>query len=362
MKLFDAHCDSIQPVMKGAHDFLTGLGCGQVSLPDLVSVESCGQVLACCVPHRRHSGREWERLLSMIATIEEIVAVSGGRLVLVRTAADLSAACGEGKVALFVALEGADPCSGDSRRVRVLRGLGVTSVMPAWCDNEFSGSAFGRNDPLTEEGEQLVERAQDEGIALDVSHLSDRAFWALCKLARRPFLASHSNCRALCPSPRNLDDSMIRAIADRGGVMGINLYSGFLDPVFYREHERPNRERIMCTDLDPEGHATERIQSELSSAPRPCLEWVVRHVRHAMRAGGEACVGLGGDLDGSPNLPRGIDRVGDYGRIIDALESGGLSSAQIEGVCFANFLRYYSDILPKSDVLAASPPCDVEEP
>lgn len=358
---FDAHCDTIDRVLKGAYDFATGSGCGQVSLRDLVSIRSCGQVMACCVPHRRYPGCEWKHLLSMIAAIEKIVAASGEMLVLVRTAGDLSAVRKERKIALLIALEGADPCRGDSSKLQMLRDLGITSIMLAWCDNEFSGSAFGRNDPLTEEGARLVECAQDAGIALDVSHLSDRGFWALCRLARRPFLASHSNCRALCPSPRNLDDSMIRALADRGGVMGINLYSGFLDPAFYRAYERPNRERIMYTDLDPEGRATERAQSELSSAPRPCLEWVVRHVRHAMRTGGEACVGLGGDLDGSPNLPRGIDRIGDYGRIIDALEVGGLSSAQIEGVCYANFLRCYSDILPSPDVPTVSLPCSVEE-
>jgi len=113
-------------------------------------------------------------------------------------------------------------------------------------------------------------------MMIAVSHLSDTAFDDVCEVTKRPFIASHSNCRALCPSLRNLTDGMIRALADRGGVMGINLYSGFLDPEFAREVSAYQRERAEANDT-PE--AREKIfKGKIASLPRPSIDWVARHV------------------------------------------------------------------------------------
>jgi membrane dipeptidase len=177
---------------------------------------------------------------------------------------------------------------------------------------------------------------------VDVSHLSDAAFSDVCRAATRPFIASHSNCRAVCPHPRNLTDGMIRELAERGGVMGINLGPSFLDPESHRRTE-PLWAKARDARTTPQERA--RLQRQALELPRPSLDWVARHVVHAIDVGGEDCVGIGGDLDGILIGPAEIDSVADYPKMIRPLREAGLSERQIEKVCCGNFVRAFSEIL-----------------
>ena len=132
----------------------------------------------------------------------------------------------------IIGLEGADPLEGQAENLRHFHDLGVRLVIPAWDDNAFSGSSAGPGDGLTAEGFKLVELCQELGVMVDVSHASDAAFEQTRQILSGPFVASHSNCRALSPAPRNLTDAQIRALADQGGVMGINLAPDFLSPEY----------------------------------------------------------------------------------------------------------------------------------
>ena len=104
-------------------------------------------------------------------------------------------------------------------------------------DNPFWGSAHGGATGLTRKGADLVAACESLGVMVDVSHLSDRGVRDVCDVAQRPFVASHSNCRSLCFHPRILPDDMIRAIGDKGGVVGICLAPEFLSTEYY-EAER----------------------------------------------------------------------------------------------------------------------------
>jgi len=186
---------------------------------------------------------------------------------------------------------------------------------------------------------------EDLGIVVDVSHLSDTAFAEVVNLSEKPFVATHSDCRSLCPSLRNLTDDMIRTLSNRGGVMGINLSPGFLDPEY----------AAIVAPLFEEGtkdgvsdQRRQELRDQAIAIPRPSLEWVARHVLHAINVGGEDCIGLGGDLDGIGQTPEGIDTVVDYVKFIPLLREAGLSERQIEKVCYKNFLRVFSEILPSS--------------
>jgi len=177
-----------------------------------------------------------------------------------------------------------------------------------------------------------------------VSHLSDRAFADVCRTARKPFIASHSNCRALCPSARNLTDPMIRELAGRGGVMGINLVPGFLDPARARQERLFGQELTTRGETGPTADGLRR--DFVCGLPRISLDWVGRHVRHAIQVGGEDCVGLGADLDGTDTLPAGIDGAKDYPVLIDVLGNAGLTSRQLEKVGWRNFGRVFCEVLP----------------
>lgn len=350
MKFFDTHCDTVMKVQGGSLDFLTGEGAGHLSLPSLLAAGSCAQVFACFVLSSRHPRTERETAEKMIAAIHAMAAGSNGKMAVATTADELCAACNGGPIAALIGLEGADPLEGRAETLRHFYDLGVREIIPAWFDNPFSGTAFGTNTPLTQEGEKLIALAEEYGVMIDVSHLSDAAFDGVCAIATRPFIASHSNCRTLCPSPRNLTDPMIRTLADRGGVMGINLAPGFLDPETYAfttpRWRRANEPGVTQAEKD-------RLQAEVESLPRPAIDWITRHVRHAIDVGGEDSVGLGGDLDGITRTPQGIDTIADYDKLPNLMMGAGLSARQAEKVCYENFARVFAEVLPQAQSLAA---------
>jgi membrane dipeptidase len=246
----------------------------------------------------------------------------------------------------IIGLEGADPLEGRAENLRHFYDLGVRLVIPAWDDNAFSGSSAGPGDGLTAEGFKLIELCQELGVMVDVSHASDAAFEQIRQLVRGPFVASHSNCRALAPAPRNLTDAQIRALADQGGVMGINLAPDFLSPDYLAAWNT-----VMAPAHGADAATRQKLREaagpQLRAIPLPGLDWIARHVRHAINIGGEACIGLGGDLDGISFMPAGIDGVESYPLIPEALSAAGLTESQIEQVCWQNMARVFGEVLAK---------------
>jgi membrane dipeptidase len=334
--LFDAHCDAPMKVVDNGADFTRADSLMHVTLPGLEAAGVRVQVFASCAVYPdTPPDRMVERGLAMVAAVWEMASASAGRMVVATTAADVRRAMAGGPIAAVIALEGADPLEGKADNLRELAERGVRSVV-------FSGTAFGTNGPLTREGLRLLGFAEELGVIVDVSHLSDRAFADVCRASTRPFIASHSNCRSLCAHPRNLTDAMIRDLADHGGVMGVNLAPHFLSGEAMSAHAALRAEWA----TKPDSPATRsELAARRRALPRPDLEDVARHVVHAMKVGGEDAVGLGGDLDGVEALPKGVEGVADYLKLAPAFRRAGLSERQVEKVCHANFARIFGELL-----------------
>ena len=165
---------------------------------------------------------------------------------------------------------------------------------------------------LTDFGKEAIEEMNRLGILTDVSHLSDGGFWDVVQITKKPFIASHSNCREISPHPRNLTDDMIRALAEKGGVIGVNLYAPFVR-----------------TDM-------QNIRYE--------IEQLVAHVKHLIRIGGEDCVGIGSDFDGMDGDLL-IDNPVKMQLLWEALEKAGLATRQIEKIAQENVLRVLQDTI-----------------
>ena len=355
MRFFDAHCDAVMHIEDGDFDFVVGKGRSHMDLPRLLAAGHCAQVFAIFAAASYYPGRDLRAFAERaIAAIHGWADASDGRMQVVgqrmrtdkRMELQLSAYPFPSVAPLlaFIGLEGADPLEGRAENLRHFYDLGVRLVIPAWDDNAFSGSSAGPGDGLTAEGFKLIELCQELGVMVDVSHASDVAFAQIWQILHGPFVASHSNCRALSPAPRNLTDAQIRALADRGGVMGINLAPDFLSPEYLAAWDA-----VMAPAHGADAATRQKLREaagpQLRAIPRPGLEWIARHVRHAINIGGEGCIGLGGDLDGISFMPAGINGVEGYPLIPEALAAAGLTEARIEKVCWRNMARVFGEVL-----------------
>lgn len=328
-----------------------------MTLPALREAGVCAQVFASWAWGGRYGDDAGEVGERMVQAVGELCRSHPEDLLLALSGRDVEAAClggaGEGAAgtrgptAVIASLEGADPLMGEAGNLGRFYEGGVRLVTLAWGDNAFCGTVFGAGGGLTAAGRDLVAVCEELGVLVDVSHASDQAFIDVCAVATKPFIASHSNCRALCPNDRNLSDGQIRRLAERGGVLGINLGSAFLSPDYYAQSRAVRDEFFRSVAA---GERTADEAGEISTAAtaglaRPPLSLAVDHVLHAVAVGGEDCVGLGGDLDGVDSLADGIDGVADYPKIAELLEAAGLSPVQVEKVCWGNMARVFREVV-----------------
>jgi membrane dipeptidase len=386
VRFFDAHCDTVGVLLEEAGDFTAssvvhdaagadGAAAGpaadrpvdraagavaegpgrrlpHVTLPGLKTGRIGVQVFASWAWSGKYKGREYDAAMEKVEAVRRLCADFPDDLVLASFGEDLAIPFAPGgpetaRVAVLPSLEGADPLAGDVDNLFAFYEAGVRLLTLAWGDNPFCGSTYGEGAGLSSKGCELVAACESLGVMVDVSHLSDRGFADLCRVAERPFVASHSNCRAICPSGRNLTDDMIRALAERGGVMGITLAPGFLSTEYY-ERERAVLGDSFQSVLSGEEtfeEAQARGTATMAAIPRPPLASLLAHVERAINVGGEDSVGLGGDLDGVDFLPTGFTGVSHYPRIEELLRAGGLPPHQVEKVCYGNFLRVFQEVL-----------------
>jgi membrane dipeptidase len=215
-------------------------------------------------------------------------------------------------------MEGADPMrTPDDVPWWFERGLRMIGL--AWKRTRYAGGT-GAPGPLTLEGIVLVRALDEHGVIHDASHLAEESFWQLLEIGDGPVCASHSNCRAIVPTDRQLSDEMIRAIVERGGVIGINFYEKFLVP--------------------PAEYGKRRAT----------LDDVVRHVRHMCNLAGDARhVGIGTDMDGGfgrDQIPQEIVTSADLPKVGEALARAGFSGADVDGILGGNWVRFFRERLP----------------
>lgn len=234
-----------------------------------------------------------------------------------RTAADIERIRGAGKVAVLLGLEGFYGFEGEVGMVDFLYAAGFRHGMLTWNDdNEFAAGVeyAGEDYGLTPLGAKAIRRMEELHMLIDVSHASEKTFWDILDQTSGPVIASHSNAFSLCSAPRNLKDEQIRAIAERGGVIGLNTWKGFL-----------------CDDLET---ATVRDMA--------------RHARYMADLVGPEYVACGFDFcdyfdenDGTP----GIMNAGESQNLIDALAEEGFSEAEQQAIAWDNAMCVIGKVL-----------------
>ena len=171
------------------------------------------------------------RTLEIIALAREIAAVHPADVAIAERAADIDRIIGDGRIALLLAIEGAEPVGSSISMFETLHRLGVRTASLTWNRRTMMADGIaesGTGGRLSSLGVEAVCEMERLGMVVDISHLSAAGVEHLAGVARKPFVASHSSCRALCDHPRNLTDSQIRLVADSGGFVAVNAFGAFV--------------------------------------------------------------------------------------------------------------------------------------
>jgi membrane dipeptidase len=267
-----------------------------------------------------YSGKRAEDFARRIITeLDSHVARPDSPFFAVRTLED-AARLGNGPIGLLPWLEGASPLRGELCLLDEVFALGVRGIGLTHNHANEVADGCGVAEPrrgLTDFGYALVARMNDLGVAVDCAHLPQPAFDEVMSATRKPPIITHVGMRARVPITRNVDDAMLRAIAARGGFVGIDFYPGHLLP----DAIAPGARQAACDD-------------------------VAEHILHAITVCGLEHVGLGGDFDGFADTCTDLRHIGDLPNLERELSKRGLNETQIEKIFSANLLRYLGNVLP----------------
>lgn len=210
---------------------------------------------------------------------------------------------------LLLALEGADVLR-SVEDLRLFYKLGVRAVGITWnVDNKWGHSCYSKKDKgLTASGQELVEAAQKLGVVVDLAHASKRTALDAIEAAKRPVVISHANAAAVAAHPRNVDDEVLKALADNGGVLGLTL-----------------------------------IPKTIGDDPSP--RSLARHAKYVKEKFGVEALAIGTDYLGIPAAPPGLESVDKIGRLLDALREVGFTEEEVEAVAWRNAYRVLAEAL-----------------
>ena len=359
--VFDAHTDTLQRVLMDGVDLsVRSTGNPLIERADLPRYREGGvdaQVFAVWVdtiflPH--HGVR---RALEQIDAFHGFLRDNPGEVGLARTASDVRRLRAEGRFAALLSIEGGDAIECSLRVLRLFHQLGASSMTLChsrttdWVD---SSTDTPRWNGLNELGKEVIREMNRLGMVVDVSHTSDAAVRDVLETSDAPVIASHSNCRVLCDHPRNLSDELLAGIAEKGGVMGINFYAGFVSQPYLNEFRETFKDVFSWLNAPPavepdelDRVARERLygMSEGAKLARPPFDMLLDHIDHAVSVAGIDHVGIGTDLD-VPHLatPEGFDDVTDFPLVTAGLHARGYSAEDTAKIMGENFLRVFEEV------------------
>ena len=279
-------------------------------------------------------GQSQKRALDMFEAFQESVRRHPDDIEFAYTAVDVERFVSEGKFAALMAIEGGHAIEEDLENLCHFYDLGIRlmtlthNVSLSWAD---SSRDVAISNGLSEFGRDVVREMNRLGMIVDISHLSDEAFWDVLEVTNAPVIASHSNCRAITDSPRNLTDEMLRAVADNGGFVGIVFESDLVDPALTTNFQL----KVMTGwhwFTHPRGTETP-------------LSLIIDNIDHAVQVAGIDHVGIGSDFDGVPFfLPKDLQDVSDYPNITVELMRRGYSDQDIRKILGGNLLRVLAEV------------------
>lgn len=302
----DTHCDTILSVARGDRRLGERSSLGHLDFPRLREGGVGAQFFAVYIEPEYKPDRGLPRALEMLDLLIRETEAAPQQAEIALSVKDIRRIAGAGKVAVVLAIEGGEAIGHSLANLRMLYRIGVRAIGLVWNQRNLIADGVGERRTgggLTNFGVAVVQEMERLGMVVDVSHLADPGFWHVAETCAGPFMASHSNARAVCDHPRNLTDEQIRALAKAGGTMGLNFAPAFVSP------------------------------------ERATLAKLIDHLDHIVGLVGPDHVGLGSDFDGIGSTPEGLEDATRFPRITEELVRRGYSDQDIHKFLGANHLR-----------------------
>ncbi len=325
MNYIDMHCDTLEAALVQKKDTLWELPGAMVDVSRLKVAGAAAQFFAMFLPQRNEP--EWfglqkmpeleQLMMLMYGVFQNTLKQCSDTLAFAGNYKELEANQKAGKISAFLTIENGCPVDGRMENIKRYYDMGVRLMTLTWNDANCFGYPHSAKQEemekgLTDFGKEAVSYMQELGMIVDVSHLSDGGFYDVADVAKRPFVASHSNCRALSPATRNLTDDMIRVLAEHGGVAGINF-----EPSFLNKNITDEVSRISC---------------------------MCDHVEYFINVGGTECVGIGTDFDGIGGQFEIADCMA-MERLFEELKRRGIHEDTLDKIAWGNVARVIRDTM-----------------
>ncbi|HEY8363073.1 MAG TPA: dipeptidase [Tissierellaceae bacterium] len=310
--LIDLHCDTFLKLMKDKENSNLYENEFSIDIRKLKRANSLAQFFAMWIDLKKEND-PMERCLEMIDKFYIELDKNPIDIALATNYDEIIKNNKEGKISAVLTIEEGGAIRGQLHNLRNYYRLGVRAITLTWNHaNEIGYPNLNdeyRNKGLTEFGKEVVCEMNRLGMLIDVSHLSDAGFYDVARLSEKPFIASHSNSRAMKNHFRNLTDDMIKVLSERGGVMGISVEKEFL-----------------------------------GDSNNAKIEDMIRHIKHIRNVGGIDVIAIGTDFDGcSPNSE--IGNIGEMDKLREALKKNKFTEDEIDKIFYGNALRVIKEVL-----------------
>lgn len=289
-------------------------------VPRLTAGGVGGQFWSVYVEDRGEGAVAVRETLEQIDFVQRLAARHPQHFKLARSADDLARAREQGTVASFLGAEGSHQLDGSLAVLREYARLGVRYLtLTHWLTTEFADSATDepQHGGLSDRGRELVHELNRLGVLVDLSHVAATTMHDALDVASAPVIFSHSSCRAITDHVRNVPDDVLERMPANGGVVMITFVPQFVSTA-YKEWVESGRE---------------------GTKPRVTVADVADHVEHARDVAGGLHIGLGGDFDGAPEFPEGLEGVGDYPNLLAELARRGWNADELAALAGGNITR-----------------------
>ena len=281
---------------------------------------------------------------------------------LVKSYQDITYNSRKNKMSCVIGVEGGHIIGRDISKLEALHDRGMRYLGLTWNNsNHIASSAkdetFNRNSlsniGLSDFGSEVVQKCNDLGVIIDVSHAGEQAFWDVVDQSQEPIIASHSSVYALCPHYRNLKDDQIKAIAKTGGAVFINFYPGYIDSTFQQKAEIINMKYeveldILAEKYDPLSNQYWFEEMKLLKHEKariaPSINDVIKHISYIVDLVGVDYVGIGSDYDGVEIMPTGLENVSKLPFLTKKLIEHGYTIREVRKILGGNFKRIFKEV------------------